>query len=171
MVAVSEEPSRGQVPPSAALGALFVAEDEQLALSVTAIEAAPGFQTTVWSGISGGLLLVDAHTEWKPSTDLRSEHARYRIGLFDVELGAVGVGDLYHLMIAWENLDEARYGDKQWIAPFPDTPLDALRIFPEFGGSPFSGTDWDWQEGWWYPYSTYAPATAAPRARYRPPDP
>ena len=62
------------------------------------------------------------------------------------------------------NPDHARYGDKEWIAALTDTPLAELRLFPEFGGSPWTSTDWDWQEGWWYPYSTFRPATAEEQA-------
>lgn len=157
---------RGATVPSSLLGALFVAEDRKLALRVDRSEGPPGFATWVWSGLGGAALLEGAHTEWKPAKDLGSSHGLDRIGHFDVELGPVGVGDLYHLMIAWENPDPARYGDRQWIAPYPDVSLEALRVFPEFGGSPFSGTDWDWQDGWWYPYSTFAPATPAQRAEH-----
>ena len=52
---------------------------------------------------------------------------------------------------------------KEWIAAGADTPLDELRLFPEFQSSPFTPADWDWdwRSGWWYPYATFRAATAA----------
>jgi len=49
--------------------------------------------------------------------------------------------------------------DKAWIAALPDTPLAELRLLPEYGSSPYMPDDWDWQDGWWYPYANFRPVT------------
>lgn len=162
--------------PVALLGALFVAEDGKLACQVVRgcegvhgqgerADAAP-FVTTVWAGVGGRSELDDAHTEWHPATAPRSEHARERLGRLQAELGIVGVGNLYTLYVVRPNPDRELFGDKEWIAALPDTPLAELRLFPEYGGSPYMPDDWDWQEGWWYPYSTFRPATPAEQAAH-----
>jgi len=164
--------------PVALLGALFVAEDGKLACRVARGPEgarAPGdppggdvapLLTTVWAGAGGRNELDDAHTEWHPATAPRSEHARERLGRLQAELGIVGVGNLYTLYVVRPNPDRELFGDKEWIAALPDTPLAELRLFPEYGGSPYMPDDWDWQEGWWYPYSTFRPATPAEQAAH-----
>jgi Ankyrin repeats (3 copies) len=154
--------------PSALLGALFVAEDGKLACRIERGgdgERAP-FLTTVWAGVGGVALLRRDHTGWRPATVPRSEHAGERIGQLQVELGVVGAGDLYQLYVARPNPDASTFGDKEWIAALPDTPLAELRLFPEHCGSPYTADDWDWQSGWWYPYSTFRPATPAEEAAH-----
>ena len=163
--------------PLALFGALFVAEDGKLACRVVRGEGAraPGdppdrdvapFLTTVWAGVGGRSELDDAHTEWRPATVPRSEHARERLGRLQAELGIVGVGNLYTLYVVRANPDRETFGDKEWIAALPETPLAELRLFPEYGGSPYMPDDWDWQEGWWYPYSTFRPATPTEEAAH-----
>lgn len=156
--------------PAALFGALFVAEDGKLACRVERGdgrdgEAAP-FLTTVWAGLGGAVLLRRDHTTWRPATKLRSEHASERIGQLQVELGLVGTGNLYELYVARPNPDPSIFGDKEWVAALPDTPLAELRLFPEYGRSPYTADDWDWQDGWWYPYSTFRPATPAEQAAH-----
>jgi hypothetical protein len=150
-------------PPLALLDALFVAEDGKLVCRVTRgdgrrSEGAP-FLTTVWAGINGPVLLAAAHTKWHPPTELRSDHPSKRLGQMQAELGIVGAGNLYELYVVRKNPDPATFGDKEWIAPLHDSPLQELRLFPEYGSSPYMPDDWDWQEGWWYPYATFRPAT------------
>jgi hypothetical protein len=129
-----------------------------------ACEEAP-FITTVWAGI-GGTILLAAHTQWRPPTKLHSEYASERLGTMQVELGIVGAGNLYTLYVVRKNPDSKVFGDKDWIAALPETPLEELRLFPEYGSSPYMPDDWDWQEGWWYPYSTYRAATPAEQAAH-----
>lgn len=150
--------------PAALLGALFVAEDGKLACRIVRgdgrdTEGAP-FLTTVWAGIGGTVLLPSVYTGWRPPVAPRAEHASERLGQMDAELGIVGAGNLYKLYVVRKNPDPALFGDKEWVATLPDTPLAELRLFPEYGSSPYMPDDWDWQEGWWYPYSTFRPATA-----------
>jgi hypothetical protein len=152
------------------LGALFVAEDLKLACRIERgdgqeEEGAP-LLTTVWSGVGGPALLGRAHTGWRPATKPSSELAGERLGQLNAELGIVGAGNLYSLYVVRRNLDHATFGPKEWIAAQPDTPLADLRLFPEYGQSPYMPDDWDWQDGWWYPYSTFRPATPAEKAAH-----
>ncbi len=159
--------------PAALLGALFVAEDGKLACRVVRGEGrdrgeAP-FLTTVWAGIGGPEVLSSVHTTWLPATAPRSEHASERLGRMQAELGIVGVGNLYTLYVVRRRPDpssDPSWGDKEWVAALPETPLEALRLFPEYGSSPYMPDDWDWQDGWWYPYSTFRPATPAEQAAH-----
>ena len=155
--------------PAALLGALFVAEDKKLTCRIVRgdgreAEAAP-FLTTVWSA-SGAELLTRTHTTWRPAKDPRSEYPGERLGQLQAELGIVGMGNLYELYVVRKNPDQAIFGNKEWIAALPDTPLAELRLFPEYGQSPYMPDDWDWQDGWWYPYSTFRPATDEEQANH-----
>lgn len=152
--------------PAALLGALFIAEDRKLACRITRGDDRAPYRTTVWAGIGGGRLLSSAHTTWHPPTALRSENASERLGRMQAELGIVGVGNLYTFYVVRQNPDTAVFGDKEWIATLPATPLAELRLFPEYGGSPYMPDDWDWQDGWWYPYSTFRPATPEEQAAH-----
>ncbi len=157
-------------PPSALVDALFVAEDGKLACRIVrgdghACEGAP-FIATVWAGIGGAMLLAPVYTRWRPPTAIRSERASERLGTMQAELGIVSAGNLYILYVVRQNPDPKTFGDKDWIAPLPETRLEELRLFPEYGSSPYMPDDWDWQDGWWYPYSTYRPATPAEQAAH-----
>lgn len=149
--------------PAALVGALFVAEDDKLACQIVRGDQRSGtdapFLTTVWAGIGGQVLLRPVHTKWRPAKMPRSDSASDRLGQLQAELGSVGAGDLYNLYVVRRNPDPKTFGDKEWVAALPDTPLAELRLFPEHGSSPFTADDWDWQSGWWYPYSTFRPAT------------
>jgi hypothetical protein len=152
------------------LGALFVTEDKKLACRIVRgdpnnAEGSP-FLTTVWAGVSGAALLASVHTVWKPPTELRSEHSSERLGQLQAELGIVGAGNLYELYVVRNNPDPTIFGGKAWVAALVDTPLAELRLFPEYAHSPYMPDEWDWQEGWWYPYSTFHPATAEERAAH-----
>ncbi len=149
--------------PTALLGALFVAEDGKLACQIERGEKDMPFRTTVWAGIGGSLLLDRAHTTWRPAKNTRSQDANERLGQLQAELGTVGLGNLYELYVVRGNPDLATFGDKEWIAALPETPLTDLRLFPQHGQSPYTSDMWDWQDGWWYPYSTFRPATTAER--------
>ncbi len=154
--------------PLALLDALFVAEDLKLACRVERgngrdEEGAP-LLITVHSGLGGPPLLGRAHTQWRPATKPNAENASERLGRLEAELGIIGAGNLYRLYVVRLNLDHATFGPKEWIAAQPDTPLADIRLFPEYGQSPYMPDDWDWQDGWWYPYSTFRPATAAEQA-------
>ncbi|NOU34074.1 MAG: hypothetical protein HOO96_39795 [Polyangiaceae bacterium] len=164
--------SGGASLPAALLGALFVAEDGNLACRFALPdsdrdrnEGAP-FVTTVWAGIGGLMHLSPVATQWQPATNPNSEYAGERLGRMQAELGIVGAGDLYTLYVVRRNPDHAAFGDKEWIAALPDTPLADLRLFPEYGSSPYTPDDWDWQDGWWYPYSTFRPATPSEQAAH-----
>ncbi len=156
--------------PASLLGALFVSEDGKLTCRIVRDarrngEGAP-FLTTVWAGIGGPVLLLAVHSKWRPAKAPRSEHASDRLGQLQAELGVVGAGDLYTLYVVRRNPHHSTFGDKEWVAALPDTPLAELRLFPEYGGSPYTPDDWDWQSGWWYPYSTFRPATPAEQAAH-----
>lgn len=156
--------------PATLLRALFVAEDGKLACQIVRGDQRHGrdapFLTTVWAGIGGAELLDRVHTVWQPATALHSEHASERLGQLQVELGIVGAGNLYDLYVVRGNPDTSTFGDKEWIAALPDTPLAELRLFPQYSQSPYMPDDWDWQDGWWYPYSTFRPATPAEQAAH-----
>jgi hypothetical protein len=160
--------SGGASLPAALLGALFVAEDGKLACRFHRGQGGDGapFLTTVWAGIGGPIHLSPVETQWRPPTNPSSEYAGERLGRMQAELGIVGAGDLYTLYVVRRNPDHATFGDKEWVAALPDTPLADLRLFPEYTSSPYAAYDWDWQDGWWYPYSTFRPATAAERAAH-----
>ncbi|MBL8622748.1 MAG: ankyrin repeat domain-containing protein [Myxococcales bacterium] len=155
--------------PTALPGALFVAEDGKLACRIARGDG-PGddapFRATVWSGVGGSVLMSEAHTTWRPATAPSSPHAFERLGRLQAELGIVGVGNLYTFYVVRKNPAPTGPDDKEWIAALPDTPLDELRLFPEYGSSPYMPDDWDWQEGWWYPYSTFRAATPDERAAH-----
>lgn len=165
---ITRAPWRDPGLPAALLGSLFVAENGKLACRIERGDGGEGdFATTVWTGIGGAELLSRAVTEWSPATKPGSEYPSERLGQMRAELDVVGVGDRYMLYVVRRNPDPARFGDKEWIAALPETPLEELRLFPEFGGSPYTSTDWEWQDGWWYPYSTFRPATAEEQAEHR----
>lgn len=147
--------------PDALVDALFVAEDGKLACRIERGDEAEGaaFRATVWAGIGGPMHLAPSVTTWRPATKPSSEYAGERLGRLQVELDVVGVGDLYTLYVVRRNPAPAK-GDKEWIAALPSTPLADLRLFPEYTSSPYAAYDWDWQDGWWYPYSTFRAATA-----------
>lgn len=156
--------------PVALLGALFVAEDARLACrivrGVPGTGAAAPFQVTVWAGVGGSVLLSDAFTRWRPAKAVDATFASERLGQLQAELGIIGAGNLYELYVVRGNPAPAGPDDKAWIAALPDTPLDELRLFPEYGSSPYMPDDWDWQDGWWYPYSTFRSATPAEQAAH-----
>lgn len=162
---VRETPMRSRDatdPPSALLNALFVAEDGRL---VCRIEGGPqGLLTTIWRGISGPAQISHAATQWRWPTNTLSENASERLGHLEVELGVVGAGELYTLYVVRRNPDGQLEDNKLWVSAEPDTPLDEIRLLPEYCSGPYAPYDWDWQDGWWYPYVTFRPATAAERA-------
>lgn len=155
--------------PTALVGALFVAEDGKLACQIApgdgAGDDAP-FRTTVWQGIGGAVLLAAAHSTWRPVTAPSSAHASERLGRIQVELGIAGVGNLYTCYVVRKNPAPTGPDDHAWIAALRDTPLGDLYLFPEYGSSPYMPDDWDWQEGWWYPYATFRAATPDEQAAH-----
>jgi hypothetical protein len=156
--------------PTRLLGALFVAEDGKLACRIERGGSGDGdrapYLTTVWAGIGGRVLLEPAHTTWRRAAAPGSEHARDRLGRLEAELGIVGVGNLYSFYVVRRNPAPASPDDKEWIAALPNTPRAELRLFPQHSTSPYMPDDWDWRDGWWYPYSTVRPATAAEQAAH-----
>jgi hypothetical protein len=156
--------------PAALVDALFVSEDRKLACQIVRgdrddAEGAP-LLTTVWAGIGGPVLLSPANTRWRPANAPASEHASERLGQLQCELGIVGIGNLYNLYVVRRNPAPTPVDDKEWITALPDTPLADLRLFPQYGGSPYMPDDWDWQDGWWYPYSTFRAATPTEQAAH-----
>ncbi len=153
--------------PAALVAALFVAEDAKLACRIERGDQADGaaFRATVWAGIGGPMHLARSVTTWHPATKPSSEYVGERLGRMQVELEVVGAGDLYTLYVVRQNSAPA-FGDKEWVAALASTPLADLRLFPEYSSSPYAAYDWDWQDGWWYPYSTFRPATAAEQAAH-----
>ena len=154
--------------PTALLDALFVAEDGKLACQIERGEPddEEPFRATVWRGVGGAILLAAAPATWRSATAPSSPHAFERLGRLQAELGIVGVGNLYTFYVVRKNPAPTGPDDKEWIAALPDTPLDELRLFPEYGSSPYMPDDWDWQDGWWYPYSTFRAATPDERAAH-----
>lgn len=150
-------------PPAALLGALFVSEDGRLACRIVRGEAEMPYCTHVWAGLAGSSLL-HGHTVWHLARSSRSERASERLDHLTAELGIVGAGETYTLFVVRPNPDHARFGDKLWISALPNTPLEALRLFPQHGSSPYVSDDWD--EQWWTPYSTFRPATAEECAKH-----
>jgi hypothetical protein len=153
--------------PAALLGALFIAEDGRLVCRIDRGDDRATFVATMWAGIGGRLLLRRDPAAWLPPTAPRSEVASERMGMLQIELGHVGWGDTYKIYVARPNPDRATFGDKEWVGGLPRTPLADLRLFPEHGGNPYTADDWDWQDGWWYPYSTFRPATPTEEAAHR----
>ncbi|HPH64431.1 MAG TPA: hypothetical protein PLF40_01760 [Kofleriaceae bacterium] len=159
-------PDHGTLPV-ALLGALFVSDDGKLACQTVRGDHDHGdnapFRTTVWAGIGGPVLAQQVYTRWHPAKAPHAERASERLGLLQVELDAACVGDVYNLYVVQRNQALTAASDKEWIAAGADTPLDELRLFPEFQSSPFTPADWDWdwRSGWWYPYATFRAATAA----------
>jgi len=154
--------------PTALVGALFVSEDAKLACRIDRGPArgeAP-YVATVWAALGGVEHLARAHTAWLPPTKPQSELAMERLGRLQVELGEVGIGNLYTLYVVRKNPDPSSLGSKEWLAALPETPLAELRLFPEHGSSPYVPDDWDWQSGWWYPSSTFRPATPAEQKQH-----
>ncbi len=144
------------------LGVRFVSDDGKLAFT---IHDAAGpekdrfpLEVTAESVPSGERLLDRAPASWTPREDPQAEGGRARLDRVMVELGVAGMGDTWNLLFARPTDDRSRYHGYDWIAVTEDSPVAEMAVFPEFGGNPFGGMEWDWQDGWWYPYSTFRAA-------------
>jgi hypothetical protein len=126
----------------------FVSEDGRLSFAVDR-----DLRVTVRREPGGEILLERAPATWTPHVDPTSEDAHRRLDRLIVELGPEGIGATYELLFARESPGPG----PRWVTLAPSTAPADVRVFPEYGGSPFTD-DWDWQEGWWCPYSTFRAA-------------
>lgn len=158
----------------AELCTLWVAEDETKSLRI--VRNGDALSVTVWKGLGPETHVVDRPAKWHPPDPERAtdSYARARLGYVQVELGDVGQGTTYDLMLGWPNESASGY---QWIAAPADAALDDLRLFPEGGASFYEAVLGVWDEtveemneaerGWIEPLSTYRVATATQRSRHR----
>jgi hypothetical protein len=151
--------------PSQLLGRRFVSEDRTLYFLVR--EAREGehqgerFPLRLEVGRPGGeVLMENGLAEWIPRKNETSSNARERLDRVTAELGTPNVGPTYTLLFTRRN-DEAA-GFRQ-VALRADTPVEAVEVFPEYGGTPYGASEdeWDWKSGWWHPYSTFRVEPAA----------
>lgn len=157
--------------PTALLNRRFVSDDGRLALTLRLADASSAERAryplvaTVERADGSERLLSAAPAAWIPRKDEHAKEASRRLDRVQVELGPPGIGETYILMLARPSDDGARWHGYSHVALRDDTPVEEVAIFPEHGGTPYGGDDWDWQEGWWYPYSTYrvAPDPPAPQ--------
>ena len=156
---------------------LWVAEDETKSLRIARVEEA--LRVTVWKGLGPDTHIVELPAKWHPPDPERASdsYAKARLGFVQVELGDVGMGTTYDLMLGWENPDPNTHAGYQWIAAPPDAKVDDLRLFPQGGASFYEaviGAYDDYveemneaEQGWIEPLSTYRIATATQRSRHR----
>ncbi len=129
----------------------FVSEDGSLQFHVERIDGA--LSATVRRSRGGDCLLRGAETRFVRHTDPSSGSTAERLDHLDVELELPQVGPFYRLFFARRIRPGERH-DKEWLTVTEDTPVDEIRVFPEYCSSPFV-SDHDWQDGWWYPYSSF----------------
>jgi len=147
--------------PPALLGLRFVSEDGRLYFVVRPANASftrsARFPLSIEVGRPDGSarLLLEAPARWLPREDEEAREAGRRLDRLQVELGVPGMGETYNLMFSRPTDDRQRWHGYDWVALRPETPPEEIAVFPEHGGTPFGPDDWDWQEGWWYPYSTF----------------
>jgi hypothetical protein len=143
-------------PPERLLGRRFVSDDRRLALVLRRAADDAGFplRVVVTRGAAGELALP---ARWLPRADEDSPDARTRLDVVQAELGAAGVGPTYSLFVARPTDDRTRWHGFDAVALRADTPAEDVLLFPQYGGTPFGSAedDWDWQQGWWHPYSTF----------------
>ncbi len=145
--------------PGELLERRFVSEDGVLSLTVEGYDG--GLWTTVTRVSTGECLLACAVSTFTRHRDPASPDSTARLDHLEVELGAPNVGPLYRLYFA-RKIRPGESHEKEWLTLSEDTPTEAIRIFPEYRSSPFV-TDYDWQDGWWYPYSRFRCADGSPR--------
>lgn len=147
--------------PLALLGLRFVSEDGKLYFvvrqSASTGDDAGRFPLEVEVGRPSTRepLLSAAPARFRPREDEDAREARRRLDRVEVELGIPDVGETWQLMFTRPTDDRSRWNGFDWVALRPDTPPEEVAVFPEHGGTPYGGDGWDWQEGWWYPYSTF----------------
>ena len=147
--------------PPVLLGVRFVSEDGKLYFVVRRADPSaptwPRFPLAVEVGRpdGSGRLLDSAPARWLPREDEEAQEASRRLDRVEVELGIPCMGETYQLIFTRPTDDRQRWHGYDQVALRPDTRLEEIAVFPEHGGTPFGPDDWDWQEGWWYPYSTF----------------
>ena len=147
--------------PEALIDVRFVSEDRRLTLLVRradpreARSARYPWAVDVGRVGSPTCFLHGAPARFRPREDEDAREASRRLDRLEVELETPSVGPTYTLMLARATDDRSRWHGYDWVALREGTRASEVRLFPEYGGTPFGADDWDWQEGWWYPYSTY----------------
>ena len=129
----------------------FVSEDGMLSLTVEEHDGV--LLTTVTRVSTGECLLAYAVSTFTRHRDPASPDSTARLDHLDVELEVPNVGPFYRLYFA-RKIRSGETHEKEWLTVSEDTPAEEIRIFPEYCSSPFV-TDYDWQDGWWYPYSSF----------------
>ena len=145
--------------PAQLLGRRFVSEDRRLYFIVREAREDEGerarFPLRLEVGRPGGGLVVQGGlARWLPRKNTSSERAFERLDRVMAELETPNLGPTYTLLFT-RPTDQAE-GFRQ-LALRADTPVAAVEVFPEYGSTPngASEDEWDWQSGWWYPYSTF----------------
>jgi hypothetical protein len=154
--------------PQQFMGVPFMSEDGRLVFNMRPAEPssrdAARFPWVVDVGPPGDptALLLEAPAAWLPRTDEDATEAYRRLDRLQVELGVPSIGPTWTLMFARPTDDRAKWHAYDWVALRGDTALAEVVVFPEYGGTPYGPDDWDWQEGWWYPYATFRAAPTPP---------
>jgi hypothetical protein len=106
-----------------------------------------------------GRVLGELPARFVPRTDETARDAKSRLDLVQAELGVPRAGPTYTLFLSRPTDDRSRWNGYDFVALRSDTLVEQVTIFPQYDGTPFSGAeeDWDWQRGWWHPYSNFRP--------------
>ena len=162
---MSDESTPFTLPPQL-LGVRFLSEDGKLAFTVRHADPPdrPHFPLSVEvvAYTEGGprVRIHDGLARFIPRQDEDAEHAGTRLDRIQIELGTPHVGPTYSLLLCRPTDDRSRWRGFDWVPLRADTPVEVMAAFPQYGGTPYGPDDWDWQEGWWYPYSTFHAADA-----------
>jgi len=153
---------------------LWITEDGTRAMRVS--RAGESFEVSVWRRAGRALHLARRPAKWHPPLPgaAASANAKERLGYLQVEVDAPGLGSTYDLMVATRNRDGAAFGGFDWRPVPPETPRDAVRLFPQGGASYYEAVLGYHDEvvetiragdRWMQPLSTWRPATDEEEAR------
>ena len=139
------------------VGPRFVSDDGRLAIEIRrANDWSFPLRLVVTNAVSGALL-IEAQARFKRREDEDAKAARVRLDTIEAELEIASIGPTYTLYMARPTDDRRRWNGYDNVALRDDTPLEEVLLMPEYGGTPFGPAEdeWDWQSGWWYPYSPF----------------
>ncbi len=145
------------VLPERFIGPRFVSDDGRLALSITRADDERYPLRLNVTNASSGKRMIEALARFVRRANEDAEEARTRLDVIEAELEVPSMGPTYTLYVARPTDDRQRWNGYDNVALRDDTPLEEVVLMPEYGGTPFGSSEdeWDWQSGWWYPYSTF----------------
>ena len=145
------------VLPDRFVGVRFVSDDGRLALSIERSDDARYPLRVVVTSAANGVLLVGALARFRRRSNEEANAARARLDVIEAELESPSTGPTYTLYMARPTDDRRRYNGYDMVALGDDTPLEDVLLMPEYGGTPYGPPEdeWEWQTGWWFPYSPF----------------